>query len=222
MIYFLAMLIWPGPAAVWNLEPTWARLVVILGWPAVMGLAVLLLRARSAALKDTGFLLSEQGQPRLWARVPITPVAALDLSTRWRLAFVGAIDHWNAVIGFRVFWPLQTALPDLRMDRPGSGMVKIRDDNGMDPDHGFTLFYPAEPPTSAALVTVPEQPEDAEDEALDDETRWAVAVHELGHVLGLAHDGLSDSIMFPALQERPQYATERDIQRIRRTYKSRQ
>lgn len=48
---------------------------------------------------------------------------------------------------------------------------------------------------------------------------WPVTLHEVGgHVLGLDHDELRESIMHPVLQEQAQYLTESDIKRLRKTY----
>lgn len=214
--YFAGLMYWS--TEVWNLQPTLARLGVILAWPALIGLTVWLLWERSQRLKDRGFLKSAGGKARTWEKVPITPFVPRDLSEAWRQTIVEVLEHVNKRVGFRVFWPVQMALPEMRMDTPGYLSVKFRDDGGEDPDHGSTVFYPGEPPTTSALVTVPR----GRDRELTGEERFALVLHEVGHVLGLDHDDRADSIMFPVLRGRPREMLAMDIERIKGTYEKRQ
>lgn len=54
---------------------------------------------------------------------------------------------------------------------------------------------------------------------LDHAKNDAVWLHELGHVLGLGHDRLRDSVMWPTIQERPGSLSNKDVKCLQRVYK---
>lgn len=206
---------------IWAMENQLHRIGIVLLWPALFLSGGFLLKARSERLKDWGFLKSAKGKPRIWPKVPVTVYSARDLSELWLAAIDYAIDHINSKVGFRLLWPRQVLLANNSPDTPGFHTIKVRDDNGDDPKHGSTMFYPEEPPTQSALVTVPEQEQIPLDERLNDDEMRNLVLHELGHALGLDHDETPDSIMWPNLQERPGTLTSRDVERLRATYRPR-
>ena len=77
---------------------------------------------------------------------------------------------------------------------------------------GQPTFGPWSRPTKSAIVTFPRRKD------LTPEVRKFVALHELGHVLGLAHDLNRDSVMFEDSYDRPAGIMPVDITRIRRVY----
>ena len=48
---------------------------------------------------------------------------------------------------------------------------------------------------------------------------YAVWLHELGHVLGLGHDRLRDSVMWPTIQGRPGSLSNKDVKCLQKAYK---
>jgi len=209
LLYFAAMTLFAQ--RVLQLEPQALRFVAVLAWPALVGAGVLLLRTRTAQLSDSGFLMSEEGQPRLWAAVPITPMVSPLLTREWVEAVVIACQTYNRLVGLKLFEPVQRTLAGIAIDKPGFGLVKFRPSVGTE-EGASAQFFPEEPPTSSALVTLP---------VFGDHTRdlkIMIVMHELGHVLGLAHDSDVASVMHPTLDGRPVALSLRDMHRIAEAY----
>lgn len=163
--------------------------------------------------RDAGFMKSKDRQPFIWPRdhLPLQVLISFDLSTNWRLAILKAVSQYNDAVGRQVFMNPAFPTASFSYSTPTSGAVIVRDDNGGDPKHGSTVLYPESPPVDACIVTLPQT---VDEQQLCDQ----VALHEFGHVLGLAHDEVKSSIMWPTTQGRPGALTAYDIKNLKWAY----
>jgi len=171
---------------------------------------------------DQGFMTTDDGKNKLmWSKgdLPIVALAHPDLPLTWRATYLAAASRMNSAIKAKVFDQVTQDLP------PGYNI-----DGPIPP--GFILLWPKEPAGElqvdhgrttvnwrrddgriySALVEVPRD---------GVAQRASVMLHELGHVLGLAHDdGNLGSIMYPKLGGRiaPGEVTVADADRLRKVY----
>ena len=165
---------------------------------------------------DRGFYL-HAGEPVRWRGDDLPLV--LYVSDRARELYGAEIEdvalEVSRVVGRAVFLELPPP-PALSFDRPVFGCVTVRVDDSVhlggltDFRYARALesgFYPMESVSVTLSPSVPPK------------FRRAVVLHELaGHALGLAHDSLEDSFMYPIVDRRPRSVTATDAERLRRVY----
>lgn len=170
--------------------------------------------------EDRGFMVTDDGKhPLKWLRTsfPITCIVHPQVPLMWRATYTAAAKRINQAVGAELFDPLaQDAPPGYRLDGPvppGFLFLCSAEPAGeLQPDHGTTRLKwgKADGRIFSAVVTVP----------TDTIQRAAVMLHELGHVLGLDHDEIWTSIMYPRLSARaaPGELSEEDIKRLKGAY----
>lgn len=200
-VFFLAKVLWNGPIAL--------RLAFIGMLSACIVMAVLCFQfGDESPYADAGWLKAG-GQPRLWdlSAFPLG-VHYTELPPEAVSTLVDVTRRINLLVGLDLFsYPVPTTTADAK-----PGVVTVISDEGVDPNHASTVFAPEFPPTRAALVTIP---------VVRQRTHMqAILFHEMGHVLGLAHDDSRNSIMNARLNLRPVTYTTADIALLRQAYGS--
>lgn len=142
------------------------------------------------------------------------------VNTEYRQSLKLAIDQINDILGRP--WLVLGVPPSDRYAveievggrRPMNRTVFVHGDHGDDPNKGVTVLYYMETgEIISAEVTLPEKPNYPGDKA-------KIALHELGHVMGLAHDdGDEGSIMYPYYTAHSQKFTDADIALLKRAYR---
>lgn len=164
---------------------------------------------------DKGLMTTPEGFKLRWRRLdlPLPVWFATDLSKAWIEAWNRASSTISEAAGRNMFMPALAAFSTMDTDQPQRHAVIIRDDQGVDPNHGATELQwdTRDGVLHSAHVTFPE--------ALEGDSRaYAVALHEAMHVLGFDHDEHQSSIMYPALTKRPQTLTDHDRKLLREIY----
>ena len=163
---------------------------------------------------DRGLMKTKDGKPIKWPLevLPLGVWLAHDLHPDYAALWPPLRDYLNKLVGRDMFDLGTQAPPELDLDRlpSGTGMIAIRDDNGMEPDKGSTVFkYDVNGALLSAVITIPEaRPESAK----------KILLHELLHALGLDHDESVSSIMNPTLQARPQEMSDADRNLLKKVY----
>jgi hypothetical protein len=168
--------------------------------------------------KDLG-LIEREGKKLHWGKgfIPLSIIFHPALSLHWRATFVGASMRFKQAIGKDLFKAINTP-DDYRFDLPptmGSGIVVIQPkeptgalqtdtastEHRWDRDTGLI---------GAATITVPAELQ----------IRMPIMLHELGHVLGLAHDEHPSSIMFPVINRltTPGQVSKNDVDLLKKLY----
>jgi hypothetical protein len=186
---------------------------VFLGFLAVIAAVCFYFIYLKGRWRDKAFMRGADSLPLIWAKghLPLQVLVSFDLSASWRLAILKAISQYNDKVGRRVFMNPAFPAASFSYSTPTSGAVIVRDDNGGDPKHGVTMLYPQSAPVVACIVTLPQS---VDGQPLCDQ----IALHEFGHVLGLAHDELKESIMWPTTQGRPGALTDDDVKNLKWAY----
>jgi hypothetical protein len=170
--------------------------------------------------KDRGFMRTDDGKhPLCWLKssLPIACLVHPDAPLAWRATYHAAALRLNAAVGTMLFDPVAQE-PPLNYSLSGpvpAGFILLctsEPAGELQVDHGHTSLRwgRSDGRIFSCVVTVPtETPQ-----------RAAVMLHELGHVLGLDHDELTSSIMFPTLGSRqdPGELSDEDILRLKKAY----
>lgn len=145
---------------------------------------------------------------------PIVVYVDPNLDENTYLALIAAIQEMNTIVGRTVF--LQPRLPSKQSDFDGfngAGAILVMPVKG-EQTRGLTRHFidGVKYTITNALVFLPTTGNYRED--------LQFALHELGHVLGLEHDELEESLMYKNLHpnEYPQDLTAHDRKLLRDTY----
>lgn len=168
--------------------------------------------------EDRGFMKGPDGKPTKWRKedLPLTVWVSPALHEAY-LKLLGVVSNtFKEVIGREVFTFIPAGGVKLEVEKLLRGHVAVRDDEGLEPNHGFARYVIApDGYMKSCLVQLPEahaESSDTPDKGLK------ITLHEFCHVLGLEHDESIASIMHPNVQQRPQELTDQDKKLLRKTY----
>ena len=160
--------------------------------------------------KDRGFI--ERGNALLrWPKINVPLMVVVDPSVySWADTFEKACAFWNNATGMTLFL-FNGELEDAESFAGRSpGVVPVLAGSSEGNPH-TKLTSEADGTMMSAPIYV--RPHEAWSK------RYKIAVHELGHALGLAHDDIPKSVMFPMLGDPTEvYATESDRKVLREWY----
>jgi len=161
--------------------------------------------------QDAAWILTELGA-ELYQRsghLPI-PVVVWPSAEDWAPFYAMAVRDWNAQVGSKVFLFLGVA-PEPVPPAPGLILVLIDDDKR---DRADTLLQ-ANTVTGEIFEVAIVMPAGR----ILNRVAYIMAMHELGHALGLAHDPeIPLSMMHPSIADLRMTLTDADIQRVRDRY----
>ena len=173
---------------------------------------------------DAGFRTVQEdgtGETVWWAKDNIPLILMFDQTARpWAATFRVAAEAWNTVLGFNAFIPMPCCTERLSaVLKSGQTKSVIAILSAPVPINQATTYFQAVETGeigSAALLMPGGR--------FTGGTAFLMASHELGHLLGLAHDPeLPTSIMFPQLDfdgfNLPRFPTVGDIARIQARYR---
>lgn len=189
----------------------------VLWIPIGLGVALLagivFAMVRGTAPYDKGFMTTAKGLPIQWnakgrrLMVYVSP----SLKPEYRIHLVNAMDAIEAVVKRKLFLGPDECMPALEDKLQNEDerkfmqdLIYVCDDEGTEPEHGRTELSWDERTgyIRCAYVRLPE--------AHSEKYGAGIVLHEMCHALGLAHDQLPESIMWPTMQERPGTITARD------------
>ncbi len=177
--------------------------------------------------EDLGSMkVSEHGADLRWnlSKFPIRVVTSPDLPALAVERLDAMTAELNRKIGTVVFSRAEVADPaeQVRVEvadmRPRVGTVYVLQAqywNGHERTADTVTYYEIDGEITAARVRLPDDPGEEPGANFSDH----LLRHELGHVLGLDHDGQGASVMSPEVEEGQRF-TARDLALLRRLYRA--
>ena len=171
----------------------------------------------NAVPSDSGIHTNKEGMQMHWGKVPIHVWYDGDLEKKVVEQATLALEHINALVGTTIFLKPQKWPGFVAPDSAPKGTVLLTK------GYGFKGCVVAETKkkfmsksyriTSANVIFYGNE--------VNSKETFITAVHEFGHVLGLAHDFDKFSIMNPKIYSAPldkKHLTEKDIALLRKQY----
>lgn len=176
---------------------------------------------------DSGFITKDDGAPTAcgdvrWVKALVPVPVLLDHNSKEGIKeTAAAITWWNAKAGFTLFEPAGTlAFPS---EQPkGTIVVEVVSDGSLENEeghvHGLTSLNWIEGRDHCSILRAHVKiPGDAIVPWVS--VREKIARHELGHALGLDHDGWERSVMYQSARFELDTLTEKDRTLLNDTYK---
>ena len=145
---------------------------------------------------DNGFIATTTGDVVMWDPISLPVTMYIDESAdEWLDEIRVAVVDWNDAVGSTL---LRTT-PNHDLDRnacsskgePSDPAVFISETDNLSLDEGGHAFLHWDSTNRIRCVDL------VLSRSVMKELRHKVVMHELGHTLGLAHDGIEDSVMYP-------------------------
>ena len=205
------------------------RLMLLFGAAVLLGAVVGVVYGIVTRAGDEGFL-QDRGQPLVWAPsdLPLTCFhddsvhsSHLTLYNRARRELQTRTE--KDLVGPCVAWAAPSPFPR----KPARGLLLLRvtaETTWGAPTSGLTVETPwtSHPGGQTWPFAYPDTPGRLFGAILHVDpahaSNYAVWLHELGHVLGLAHDRVRSSIMWPIIQERPGSLSDKDVKALQSVY----
>jgi hypothetical protein len=164
---------------------------------------------------DEGFMRVEGGLELKWKAGELPMTCTHDkVPADWLELYKRARAEVNGKTGLDLVAPcIAWALPDKPMPKYVTGGLTLRAVQLDDKDHGGTTVLRWHKGTGQVLSAEVKLNTDAVKKV-----RYRIVIHELGHALGLTHDRLQDSIMFPAVNVRPGTLSTTDVKHLKTAY----
>jgi hypothetical protein len=203
------------------------KATLIAGAFIFVGAIVSLIYAISTREGDVGLMKAKNGKSLHWDDVPVACIAHSNVTGEHLAYFDRARKELNTRVGKILISPC-------------SGWMLVDKVFPVKPVEATILLHIGKAPTEEVDGVVVETPwtahpggttmlfsrKDRRDSIYGAmvwiDKAWAkeysVWLHELGHVLGLDHDRLQDSVMWPKIQERPGKLSNKDVKCIQAAY----
>lgn len=214
--------------AVW--EKNWkGKATLIAGALILIGAVVGVTYGVVTRAGDEGLMKTETGVLH-WEKsgFPIQCICAESVSGEHAALLDKARRELNTKVGVQLFSPcMPWMVPDKDFPAtplPGHVLVQIGTSPEQEKD-GTTMETPWDPHPGGTtlLVRKKENTDVIYGSMVWVDPVWAkeyaVWLHELGHVLGLGHDRVKDSVMWPTIQERPGSLSNKDVKCLQTAYK---